>query len=362
MTLFDDYLTGGLSLKNRIVMAPMTRCRTTQPGNIPNAMMADYYAQRAGAGLIITEATQISPQGQGYSFTPGIHTAKQIEGWRLVTDAVHQKGGKIFLQLWHVGRMSHESFHHGEPPVAPSSIKPDAQVWVADENGQGSMVDCPRPRALEIDEIGKIVEDYRKAAANAMKAGFDGVEIHAANGYLLDQFLRSTSNIRNDIYGGSIENRARLLLEVVEAVSDEVGASRVGVRLAPFITARGMHCPDIINTILYVAGEVDDLNVAYLHLSEADWDDAPQVSEGFRQQLRTRYKRSVIVAGKYDQIRATEIVNKGYADLVAFGRPFIANPDFPMRLQQGWRLAEFDSTTLFGGSEKGYVDYPNYSQ
>lgn len=362
MILFDTYPLGKIQLKNRIVMAPMTRSRTTQPGNIPNAMMAEYYAQRAGAGLIITEATQISPQGQGYSFTPGIHTKAQIEGWREVTDAVHREGGKIFLQLWHVGRMSHASFHNGNPPVAPSAIKPDAQVWVADENGNGSMVECPTPRALTANEIHSIVADYRQAALNAIEAGFDGVEIHAANGYLLDQFLRSTSNYRTDRYGGSIENRVRLLAEVAQTVCDAIGAERVGVRLAPFITARGMNCPEIIDAILLAAEKLDALGVVYLHLSEADWDDAPQVSETFRRQLRQVYGGTVIVAGRYDKTKAEAILRNVYADLVAFGRPFIANPDFPARLEQDWPLADFDPTTLFGGRETGYSDYPPYRQ
>ncbi|MGF1707199.1 alkene reductase [Enterovibrio baiacu] len=362
MTLFQSLELGKHTLNNRIVMAPMTRSRTTQPGNIPNKMMAEYYAQRASAGLIITEATQISPQGQGYSFTPGIHTPEHIEGWRLVTDAVHREGGKIFLQLWHVGRMSHASFHGGEAPVAPSALNPDAKVWVVDDEGVGSMVDCPTPRALLWEEIAQIVTDYRKAAINAMEAGFDGVEIHAANGYLLDQFLRSTSNVRQDVYGGNIENRARLLIEVATVIANAIGSERVGVRLAPFITARGMNCPQIIDAILYSAGKLAEIGVAYLHLSEADWDDAPTVSLQFREALRDIYPGKIIVAGQYNQEKAEAILSRGLADLVAFGRPFIANPDFPERIQHRWPLAELDPTTLFGGDQKGYSDYPAYCE
>lgn len=360
MTLFQSLELGKNTLNNRIVMAPMTRSRTTQPGNVPNKMMAEYYAQRASAGLIITEATQISPQGQGYSFTPGIHTQAQIEGWRLVTDAVHREGGKIFLQLWHVGRMSHASFHGGRAPVAPSALKPDAKVWVADDKGIGRMMDCPTPRALLWDEIVDIVVDYRNAAINAMEAGFDGVEIHAANGYLLDQFLRSTSNVRQDAYGGSIENRACLLIEVATVIANAIGAERMGVRLAPFITARGMNCPQIIDAILYCAGKLAEVGAAYLHLSEADWDDAPTVSPLFREVLRDIYPGKIIVAGQYNQKKAETILSQGLADMVAFGRPFIANPDFPERIRHQWPLAELDPETLFGGGRKGYSDYPAY--
>ncbi|WP_342662577.1 hypothetical protein [Hahella ganghwensis] len=249
----------------------------------------------------------------------------------------------------------------GEPPVAPSALKADAQVWVADEQGNGQMLDCSMPRALTVPEIRNVVEDYRRAARNALEAGFDGVEIHAANGYLIDQFLRSTSNHRIDEYGGSIENRVRFLMEVAEAVQSEVGADRVGVRLAPYITARGMNCPEIVDTIEYAAECLNQLSVAYLHLSEADWDDAPQVPLEFRHQLRQVFDGALIVAGRYDQDKARDILSSGLADLVAFGRPFIANPDFPARIRHGWPLAEFDGNTLFGGTEQGYSDYPAYT-
>ena len=359
--LFSAEQLGGLRLPNRIALAPMTRCRTTQPGDIPNALMAQYYAQRASAGLIISEATQISPQGQGYSFTPGIYSAEQVAGWRLVTDAVHAAGGRIFLQLWHVGRMSHASFHSGQPPVAPSALAPDAQVWVVGEDGIGRMVDCPLPRALDIEEIAAVVGDFRRAAANAMAAGFDGVEIHGANGYLIDQFLRSTSNHRTDGYGGSIANRVRFAEEVIAAVADEVGPQRVGIRLSPYITARGMACPEIIPSILEVARLAETKHIAYIHLSEADWDDAPQIPLHFSHELRRQFGGAIIVAGRYDQPRAEEIIGAGLADVVAFGRPFIANPDLPARMANGWPLADFDASTLFGGDARGYVDYPAHA-
>jgi N-ethylmaleimide reductase len=357
-TLFDPLTLGAVTLPNRIVMAPMTRSRSTQPGDVPNAMMADYYAQRASAGLIITEATQISQQGKGYSFTPGIYSPEQVAGWKLVTDAVHVAGGRIFLQLWHVGRMSHSSFHADGLPVAPSALSPGAQVWVVDPaTGVGGMVDCPVPRALEIDEIADVIEDFRKGAANAIAAGFDGVEIHGANGYLIDQFLRRSSNHREDLYGGTQDNRIRFLVEVAEAVAGEVGADRTGIRLAPFITQRKMADDEIIPTILKAAKELNRIGLAYIHLSEADWEDAPVIPEAFRHHLRAAYSGAIIVAGKYTRDRGQAIVASGLADLVAYGRPFIANPDLPRRYAEYLPLADFDGSTLFGGSAKGYSDY-----
>lgn len=357
--LFTPTVVAGHTLAHRVVMAPMTRARSTQPGDVPNAMNARYYAQRAGAALIVTEATQISPQGKGYSFTPGIYSPEQVAGWRLVTDAVHSAGGRIFLQLWHVGRMSHPDFHNGALPVAPSAVPFEGQIWKVDPaTGVGAMVACPTPRALTREEIGGVVADFRRAARNAMDAGFDGVEIHGANGYLIDQFLRTTSNVRTDEYGGGRDNRLRFLREVVNAVADEAGADRTAIRLAPFLTARGMACPDILPTILEAAEFLQARGVAYLHLVEADWDDAPQFTEAFRQAIRARFTRPIMVAGNYDEARAQWVLSRGYADLVAFGRPFVANPDLPRRLANGLPLATFDGSTLFGGSERGYTDHP----
>jgi N-ethylmaleimide reductase len=360
--LFSSASVGGMSLPHRVVLAPMTRARSSQPGDIPNAMNATYYAQRSSAAFIISEASQISPQGKGYSFTPGIYTEEQVAGWRLITDAVHKEGGRIYVQLWHVGRMSHPEFHQGELPVAPSAVPFDASIWkVNADTGVGEMVACVTPRALETAEIKGIVEDYRRAARNAMAAGFDGVEIHGANGYLIDQFLRTTSNTRTDEYGGSRENRLRFLQEVVTAVSEEIGAERTAIRLAPFLTARGMACPDILPTMLEAAQFLQSKGISYLHLVEADWDDAPVFTEEFRQQIRARFTGPIIVAGNYDLARANWVLDKGYADLVAFGRPFVANPDLPRRLQQGLPLAELDGASLYGGTEKGYIDYPAWS-
>ncbi|WP_039049024.1 alkene reductase [Comamonas thiooxydans] len=359
--LLAPFQLGPMQLPNRIVMAPMTRSRSTQPGDVPNAMMATYYAQRASAGLIVSEATQISPQGKGYSFTPGIYSEDQVQGWKQVTNAVHAAGGRMMLQLWHVGRMSHASFQEDGVPVAPSALSPDAQVWVVGDDGVGRMVDCPMPRAMTLDDIQSVIEDFRHAAANAMRAGFDGVEIHGGNGYLLDQFLRTTSNHRTDAYGGSIAHRSRFVEEVAAAVASEVGVERTGIRLAPFITQRNMNCPEIIPTILHLAKQLDTMGLSYIHLSEADWDDAPQIPEDFRHALRRAYSGAVIVAGKYDEQRAERVLKEGLADLVAFGRPFVANPDLPNRFAKGLPLAGFDGSTLFGGDARGYVDYPAYS-
>lgn len=362
-TLFSPLTFLGQERPHRVVMAPMTRARSTQPGDVPNQMNAIYYAQRASAALIISEATQISPQGKGYSFTPGIHSAEQVEGWRLVTKAVHAKGGKIFLQLWHVGRMSHPDFHQGDLPVAPSAVPFEGQIWKVDPTtNRGVMVDCPTPRALSKKEIAAIIKDFRHAAQNAIDAGFDGVEIHGANGYLIDQFLRTTSNIRHDEYGGSRENRLRLLKEVVIAVADQIGPQRTAIRLAPFLTARGMNCPDILPTITDATEFLNCLGIAYLHLVEADWDDAPTFTESFRQTIRQNFSGLIIVAGKYDLPSAEWVISNGYADLVAFGRDFIANPDLPRRLEQNLPLASFDGSTLFSGSEIGYSDYPAWGE
>ncbi|KAF1029631.1 MAG: N-ethylmaleimide reductase [Burkholderia plantarii] len=359
LDLFAPGTLAGGDTAHRIVMAPMTRARSTQPGDVPNALNAQYYAQRASAALIVTEASQISPQGKGYSFTPGIYSDAQIAGWRLVTDAVHAEGGRIFLQLWHVGRMSHPDFHDGALPVAPSAVPFEAQIWKVDPvSGLGAMVDCPTPRALSRDEIRQIVEDYRQAARHAIEAGFDGIEIHGANGYLIDQFLRTLSNQRTDEYGGSRENRLRFLKEVVVAIADEIGAGRTAIRVAPFLTARGMACPDILPTLLEAAAWLQARGVAYLHLVEADWDDAPTFTEAFRREIRARFSRPIIVAGNYDIARANWVLAHGYADFVAFGRPFIANPDLPYRLEYALPLAEVDGATLFGGAAYGYVDYP----
>jgi N-ethylmaleimide reductase len=357
--LFTPYRLNGLALPNRIVMAPMTRSRARQPGDAPTELNALYYSQRASAGLIVTEATQISPEGKGYAWTPGIHTVEQRDGWRLVTDAVHAAGGRIFLQLWHVGRVSLAVFQPGGgAPVAPSAIPArNTKVYAIGDDGVARMVLTDPPRALETAEIARVVEDFRRAAGLAMQAGFDGVEIHGGNGYLIDQFLRATTNQRTDRYGGSIDNRIRFLAEVSRAVAGEVGSGRTGVRLAPYITFKDMADPEIVDTILAAAEVLADQEIAYIHLAEADWDDAPMVPQSFRRALRARFANTIIVAGRYDLARAEEVLEAGYADLVAFGRPFVANPDLPRRLRLGLPLAQPETATLFGGSAAGYTDY-----
>ena len=357
-TLFEPTQLKSLALQNRVVMAPMTRARSSQPGNIPNQMMATYYKQRASAGLIISEATQISDDAQGYSFTPGVYTDEQVAGWKTVTQAVKSQGGAMFCQLWHVGRVSHPTFQNGERPMAPSALAPiETKVWIADEQGNGNMVDCVKPRAMTQADIDRVIEDFAYSAKRAVEAGFDGVEIHGGNGYLIDQFLRTNSNHRNDNYGGSRENRLRFLLDVVDAVSKAIGADKIGVRLAPFITFKDMNCPDIVPTILEASKQLQARDIAYLHLSEADWDDAPVIPESFRAELRQHFTNTIIVAGRYNQERANNILKKGYADLIAFGRPFVANPDLVSRLKNHQQLSSLDGATLFGGDYHGYTDY-----
>jgi N-ethylmaleimide reductase len=354
--LFSPYRLNGLVLPNRIVMASMTRSRAQQPDDVPTQHDALYYSQRAGAGLIITEATQISPDGKGYACTPGIHTEAQRDGWRLVTDAVHAVDGLIFLQLSHVGRVSHSSLQSdGRAPVAPSAIRAcDTNVYTIDASGLPKMIPTDTPRALETTEIARVIEDFRRAGSLAMQAGFDGVEIHGGNGYLIDQFLRTTANQRTDRYGGSVEKRVRLLADVTRAVTTEVGANRTGVCLTPYTTFKDMADPEIINTILEATDVLEEQEIAYIHVSEADGDDVPVVSDSFLEALRKHYANTIIVAGRHDRARALQILNAGHADLVAFGRAFVANPDLPRRLRLGLPLAEHQTSGLVGDAT-GYT-------
>jgi N-ethylmaleimide reductase len=358
--LFTPHAFAGHTLHNRIVMAPMTRMRAAQPGDVPTALNAEYYAQRATAGLIVSEATQISPQGKGYGCTPGIHSNEQIAGWRRVTDAVHAKGGRMVLQLWHVGRVSDPRFlPNGGAPVGPSAILPK-RTYVYDVLADGSLekIAVGTPRALETAELPGIVEDFRKGAANAMEAGFDAVEIHAANGYLLDTFLRSATNHRNDAYGGSLENRQRLTLEVAKAVMAEVGAERTGMRISPFITFKDIDVTDAEPEFVDLASKLHDIGLGYLHLSEVDWDAAPDTPESFRKSLRAAFPRTLICAGLFDEAKAQRVLENGHADLIAFGRRYLANPDLVRRMKEGIPLADFNPDALFGGDAKGYTDFP----
>lgn len=351
--LFTPVRLGRYELANRVVMAPLTRNRAGA-GNVPQAMHAEYYAQRASAGLVITEATQASPQGVGYPGTPGIHTAEQIAAWRRVTDAVHTEGGRIFLQIWHVGRISHPSMQPDHAlPVAPSAIRPDGDAFTAE--GPQRFV---TPRALLRDEIPGIVASFRKGAANAIAAGFDGVEVHGANGYLLDQFLRDGSNRRTDRYGGSVENRARLLLEVADAVAEEIGADRVGVRLSPINSFNSMSDSDPDVTFGYVAHQLSERGLAYLHVVETDFAGSTAQNHYNRDALRDAYRGTYIANGGYDQARARLAIQTGAADLVSFGAPYIANPDLVERFALDAPLNAPDESTFYGGDERGYIDYP----
>jgi len=350
-TLFSPYELGDLKLHNRFVMSPMTRSRAVD-GLVPNPLSAEYYAQRASAGLIVTEATQVSPQGIGYVRTPGIESAEQIAGWKKVTDAVHKAGGKIFLQLFHVGRISHTDFHNGKAPVAPSAIAAAGQTWTP--QGQKPF---STPRALELSELPGIVEQFRRGAENAKAAGFDGVEIHGANGYILDQFTQNGTNKRTDQYGGSIENRIRLPLEVVEAVIGVWGANRVGYRISPYGTFNSMSDSDPLATFSQLADELNKLNIAYLHV--IDPADAPQRISPI---LRELFAGTYIAAGSFDYDSATGAIARGETDLVAFGKLFLANPDLPARFKQRAPLNAPDAATFYqggpNGDAQGYTDYP----
>ena len=351
--LFSPFNLGDIPLANRVVMAPLTRNRAG-PGLVPSPLAPDYYAQRASAGLIIAEATQVSEQAQGYQNTPGIYTPEQVAGWRRVTDAVHAKGGRIFVQLWHVGRVSHADLHDGRAPVAPSAIRAEAKTFV--NNG---FVDVSAPRALELDEIPGIVESFRRSAANAIAAGFDGVEIHGANGYLLDQFLRESANVRTDAYGGSIENRARLLLEVVAAVAAEIGAQRTGVRLSPVSPASGIvPAKDEQPLFNHVAAALNDLGIAYLHVVEGATGGPRDATPFDYAALRQLFGNTYIANNGYDLELANSRLAAGKADLIAFGHDFIANPDLVERLKSGTPLAQMDMATIYGGGAAGYTDYP----
>ncbi|RXK85738.1 alkene reductase [Filimonas effusa] len=364
--LFTPYTLGHLSLPNRIVMPPMTRSRAAA-GEVATPLMAEYYAQRASAGLLISEGTQISRQGQGYAWTPGMFAPEQIKGWQQVTEAVHRNGGRIFAQLWHVGRVSHTSLQpNGDAPVSPSAILAEGVKVFVDPHGNGpqagagEMIQHSMPRELTIPEIKAIVEEYAQAARNAIAAGFDGVELHGANGYLIEQFIDSQTNRRTDEYGGSLENRLRFLKEVTAAVADAIGKERVGVRQAPLTTLMGAIDDHPEETYIAAARILDEIGIAYIHIAEADWDNAPVMPVAFKEAYRKAFSGTLIYAGKYTLERAEEALQNNWADLIAFGRPFIANPDLPYRLQHNLPLNTPDRTSFFGGGANGYTDYPTY--
>ncbi|MBP3064408.1 N-ethylmaleimide reductase [Ectopseudomonas chengduensis] len=368
--LFTPIDMGRITLKNRIVLPPLTRQRSAQPGDIATDLMATYYRQRAGAGFMVSEGTQIEPRGQGYAWTPGIYSQAQVDGWRKVTEAVHAEGGVIFAQLWHVGRVSHNALQpDGQAPVAPSAIQAQkVKAFIQTGPGVGELVQPSLPRALELAEIRDLVGQYAQAARNAIDAGFDGVEIHAANGYLVNQFISAHSNQRDDAYGGSLENRLRFLREIVDAVAAAVGADRLGVRFTPLFTGTdqdrvyiGLVEEDPHTTYIEAIKVLKAAGVAYVSIAEADWDNAPDLPESLRRDVRANFSGKILYAGRYTAERGERLIEAGLADLIAFGRPFIANPDLPERIANGWPLNPLDPATVYGGTEKGLTDYPTYS-
>lgn len=353
--LFTPEKIGSVQIENRIVMAPMTRCRAI--GNVPNDLMATYYHQRSSAGLIITEGTSPSSNGLGYARIPGIFNKEQVEGWKKTTSAVHQNGGKIYIQLMHTGRISHPlNMAEGSEILAPSAVKAAGQMWT----DQKQLQDFVMPKAMTADDILHTKSEYVTAAKNAIEAGFDGVELHGANGYLLEEFLSPISNIRTDKYGGSIENRCRFVLEVATAVVEAIGKDKTGIRLSPYGVASDMsHYPEIDATYDYLSKELNKLDIAYIHLVDHSAMGAPMVPLEIKTLIRNNFKNTLILCGGYDKARAEIDIESGLADFVAFGRPFINNPDLVERMENDWALSENLNMDLFYASdEKGYTDYP----
>ena len=370
-SLFEPITLGRYTLRNRIALPPLTRQRSGQPGDVPTALMAAYYRQRAGAGFLVSEGAQIEPRGQGYAWTPGIYSDAQIEGWQKVTEAVHAEGGIIFAQLWHVGRLSHTALQPGgAPPVAPSANQAQkVKAYIETGPGAGTLVAPSMPRELDVAEIGELVALYATAARNAVSPRFDGVEIHAANGYLVNQFISAHANWRSDEYGGSLPNRLRFLRDIVQAVSAAVGSNRLGVRFTPLFTSTdedrvyiGFVEDDPHTTYIEAIKILENAGVAYVSIAEADWENAPDLPEAFRRDVRNAFSGRIMYAGRYSAKRASRLVDAGLTDLVAFGRPFIANPDLPQRIANDWPLNALDPATLYGGGEKGFTDYPAYAE
>lgn len=360
LKLLTPLKMGDVKLANRIVMAPLTRCRTAEPDNIPTEVNAEYYAQRASAGLIVSEATQISRSGQGYAGSAGLYTDAQEAGWKKVVDAVHAKGGKISAQLWHVGRMSHAYFQeNGSAPVAPSAIAAEgAKCNIVQEDGKHAFVPCDRPRALTVEEIGKIVGQYRDSAVRAVRAGFDFVEEHAANGYLLQQFQATNTNRRTDRYGGSLVNRARLTLEVLDAMLEVVDRKKLGVRISPYFNINGIADAEPEQMALYLADEFNKREIAYLSVAEPSWVGGISLTNTFKKRIRDAFSGVLIYAGEYTPEKAEAAVKSGFADAVGFGRLYIANPDLVERIVQGGPYNVPDRTTFYTGGSRGYTDYP----
>lgn len=352
--LFEPFKLGPITLANRVVMAPLTRNRAVPSGMVPSPLAVEYYAQRASAGLLITEASQVSQQGQGYQDTPGIYSKEQIAGWRKVTDAVHANGGRIYIQLWHVGRISHTELQAGGgKPVAPSAIRAKGKTFV-----NGAFVETSEPRALELSEIPGIIDDFKRATDNAIAAGFDGVEIHGANGYLLDQFAKDGANKRTDAYGGGIENRARLMLEVSKAVAAAAGSERTGIRISPVTPANDISDSNPQPLFDHIVDQLNALKLTYIHVIEGATGGPRDNAPFDYASLRKRFKQAYIANNGYDLALANKVLEANAADLIAFGRPFISNPDLVERLKTGAPLNALDKATLYGGGAKGYTDYP----
>ncbi len=352
--LFEAFKLGPITLPNRLVMAPLTRNRAVPPGMVPSPLAVDYYGQRASAGLLVTEASQVSQQGQGYQDTPGIYSKEQVSGWRKVTDRVHEKGGRIFIQLWHVGRISHTSLQpNGGAPVAPSAVRAKGKTFVG-----GTFADVSEPRALELSEIPGIIDSFRRGTANALEAGFDGVEIHGANGYLLEQFAKDGTNKRTDAYGGGIENRAKLMLEVANAVTAEAGANRTGIRISPVTPANDISDSNPQPLYDHIVDGLSALKLVYLHVVEGATGGPRDIAPFDYASLRKRFGGAYMANNGYDFELANKVLAANAADLIAFGKPFISNPDLVERLKSDAPLNEWDKATFYGGGAKGYTDYP----
>lgn len=360
--LLQPIKIGDLQLKNRVVMAPMTRSRADNLGKVPTSdLQGLYYQQRASAGLIITEGSQVSEKAVGYVNTPGIHTKEQTEGWKEVTKMVHEIDGKIFIQLWHVGRISHPDFHNGDLPHAPSAINPEAKSYTPE-----GFKDTVTPKEMTVEDIQQTVQDFKNAAKNAWEAGFDGVEIHSSNGYLLHQFFSSTSNVRTDKYGGSKENRARILFEIIDAIKEVMPENRIGLRLNPSLHGIfGMTLnEESIPTFDYIIKKLNEYNLAYLHLSEPfnDVSDVAFAETHIAKRYRPVYKGTLIINANFDQEKGNAVIEAGDADMVAYGKPYISNPDLVERFASGAELAEFDTDTFYTPGHKGYTDYPKLEE
>ena len=359
--VFTPLKVGAITVPNRVFMAPLTRLRSIEPGDIPTPLMGEYYRQRASSGLIISEATQISAQAKGYAGAPGLHSPEQIAAWKKITDGVHAQEGRIAVQLWHTGRISHTTLQPGgQAPVAPSAIAAGTRTSLRDANGNPTREDTSVPRALDLEEIPGIVNDFRQAVINARDAGFDLVELHSAHGYLLHQFLSPSANKRTDQYGGNIENRARLVLEVVDAVSEAWGADRIGIRVSPIGSFQNTdNGPNEEADALYLIEELGKRGIAYLHMSEPDWAGGQPYTEAFRQKVRERFHGPIVGAGAYSLEKAEDLIAKGLIDAVAFGRDYIATPDLVERLQHKAELNPQRPESFYGGGAEGYTDYPS---